>query len=197
VGVKSLRAVNRKENDDCSGLIRLAYAPQQVALEPERPVKGEGGVQGMYRRAKALGALRETAAPGHLVFFKETLDRNKDGKRNDGLTHIGIVESVEPDGTVVFIHRSRGGVKRGRMNLAQPGVRKDASGKVLNDYLRFADRITQQRLAGQLFAGYAQVDARWSEEAEAVAGGSSTGSSSGHRDMRLAAGRARSLRPVR
>jgi NlpC/P60 family len=168
VGLSSLRTVSSTTTDDCSGLVRLAFRTQRVALAPEEALPGEGGVAGMYRKALALGALTDTPRRGDLVFFRETYDRNRDRRRNDGLTHIGIVERVAPDGTVTFIHRSHGGVKRGRLNLAQPGVRRDARGRVLNDYLRVNDGLSDVRLAGELFAGFASVDARW-EQADLVA----------------------------
>ena len=43
---------------------------------------------------------------------------------------------VAPDGTVTFVHRAGGGVKRSKLNLHQPSLRRDAKGRVLNDYLR-------------------------------------------------------------
>ena len=73
--------------------------------------------------------------PGDLVFFDDTHDRNHDGRRNDPLTHVGIVVRTESDGTVVFAHRLDRGVVLGRMNLSDPGVRT-VGGRVVNDWLR-------------------------------------------------------------
>jgi hypothetical protein len=118
-------------------------------------------VTAIHRKASALGALHERPRPGDLVFFRETHDRNRDGKRNDGLTHIGVVERVGKDGTVTFVHRAGNGVKRAKLNLRNPDVRRDARGRVLNDWLRRPDGISEIRLTGQLVAGFATVDARW------------------------------------
>jgi hypothetical protein len=77
---------------------------------------------------------------------------------NDPLTHIGIVERQEPDGTVVFISRVAGAVERYRMNLALPHVHKSADGRILNDYLRrknVRDSDNTSYLTGQLFAQFA------------------------------------------
>lgn len=161
VGLPSLKRVSRTVNDDCSGLANLAYRKRNLSLLPERTLPGEGGVAAIYRKARILDALHAEPRPGDLVFFRETYDRNRDGRRNDGLTHIGVVERVDRDGTVTFVHRAGGGVKRSKLNLHQPSLRRDAKGRVLNDYLRRPERATHPRLAGELFAGFATVDGRW------------------------------------
>ncbi|WP_257453483.1 C40 family peptidase [Archangium lipolyticum] len=161
VGLSSLRRVSRSVNDDCSGLANLAYKKNGLSLMPERTLPGEGGVAAIYRKARNLGALRDQPRPGDLVFFRETYDRNRDGRRNDGLTHIGVVERVDRDGTVTFVHRAGGGVKRSKLHLSKPSLRRDARGRVLNDYLRRPEKTTRPRLAGELLAGFASVDHRW------------------------------------
>ncbi|XXF80437.1 NlpC/P60 family protein [Myxococcaceae bacterium GXIMD 01537] len=161
VGLPSLRTVSTTVNDDCSGLTRLAYWRVDLDLFPETTLPGESGVSAIHRKALTLKALREEPRPGDLVFFLETYDRNKDGRRNDGLTHIGVVERVDRDGTVTFVHRAGGGVKRGRLNLRSPDVRRDERGRVLNDYLRRPGGPPAPRLAGQLVAGFASVDEHW------------------------------------
>ncbi|MCE9670866.1 NlpC/P60 family protein [Myxococcus stipitatus] len=161
VGLGSLAKVSTSVNDDCSGLTQLAYRAPGLSLMPERTLPGENGVKAIYRKADALGSLRSAPTPGDLVFFRETVDRNKDGRRNDGLTHIGIVERVGADGTVTFVHRAGGGVKRGRLNLARPDARTDARGRVLNDWIRRRDKRHRGYLAGELVAGFASVDERW------------------------------------
>ena len=92
-------------------------------------------------------------------FFNEssTWDYNGDGFINDPLTHVGIVERQEPDGTVIFISRVAGAIERYRMNLALPQVHKTAEGRILNDYIRRKDIVDPPStgyLAGQLFAGF-------------------------------------------
>ncbi|OJT19637.1 hypothetical protein BO221_35330 [Archangium sp. Cb G35] len=161
VGLSSLRRVSHSVNDDCSGLANLAYRKRGLSLMPERTLPGENGVAAIYRKARSLGSLHKTPRPGDLVFFRETYDRNRDGRRNDGLTHIGVVERVDRDGTVTFVHRAGGGVKRAKLHLRQPALRRDAKGRVLNDYLRRPEKATYPRLAGELLAGFATVDQRW------------------------------------
>ncbi len=160
VGLSSLRKVSRKVPDDCSGLVRLAYLEAGLRLAPSEGLRGDNMTTALWRRVNRLGALRTGApAPGDLVFFHETYDRNRDGRRNDGLTHIGIVEEVLPNGTVVFIHRGDNGVKRSRLNLLDGTRHKDALGEVLNDWLRRGDRKHRAYLAGELLTGFAPPEA--------------------------------------
>jgi hypothetical protein len=161
VGLRSLTTVSTSVNDDCSGFTQLAYRKPGLSLMPERTLPGENGVKAIYRKASGLGTLRETPRPGDMVFFRDTHDRNKDGKLNDGLTHIGVVERVGDDGTVTFVHKASGQVKRGRFNLARPDARKDEKGRVLNDWLRRKDKRNRGYLAGELVAGFASVDESW------------------------------------
>ncbi|MFP2910164.1 CHAP domain-containing protein [Pyxidicoccus sp. 3LFB2] len=161
VGLRSLATVSTSVNDDCSGFTQLAYRKPGLNLMPEHTFPGENGVKAIYRKASALGTLRETPRPGDMVFFRDTHDRNRDGKLNDGLTHIGVVERVGEDGTVTFVHKASGLVKRGKFNLARPDVRKDEKGRVLNDWLRRKDKRNRGYFAGELVAGFASVDERW------------------------------------
>ncbi|HYO58047.1 NlpC/P60 family protein [Archangium sp.] len=141
--------------DDCSGLVRAAYQSVGIELLSHGTLPGENAVSAIHRRAQRSGALHHrTPRPGDLVFFRETYDRNRDGVRNDGMTHLGVIESVERDGTVVFVHRGSSGVKRSRMNLRFPEQRGQG-GRVLNDYIRRAEGGERARLASELFGGYA------------------------------------------
>jgi hypothetical protein len=95
--------------------------------------------------------------PGDLVFFHNTWDFNRDDRFNDPLTHVGVVEGVERDGTVVFVSRVSGGIERYRMNLRMPDTHRTSDGRVLNDYMRrkeFRDPEATQYLTGQLFAAF-------------------------------------------
>ncbi|MBX5480604.1 MAG: C40 family peptidase [Myxococcaceae bacterium] len=159
VGLKSLRQVSRRVPDDCSGLVRLAY--ERGGLDPMGVdgLHGDNAVTTMWRRAFRLKALKRSGPrPGDLIFFRDTWDRNGDGQRNDGLTHVATVEKVDRDGTVTFIHRSGQGVNRMRMNLHHRHQRTLA-GRTINDYLRRPDGTGGPRLTGELFAGYASVNA--------------------------------------
>jgi cell wall-associated NlpC family hydrolase len=151
-------AAQGKVPDDCSGLVRLAYHAVGIELLSQGSLPGENAVSAIYRRAQRSGALhKRNPSPGDVLFFRETYDRNRDGQRNDGLTHVGVIESVERDGTVVFVHRGGSGVKRSRMNLRFAEQHRSKGGLVLNDYIRRAEEGERARLASELFVGYASA----------------------------------------
>ena len=157
VGVASLSQVDTTLPDDCTGVVRLAYQSAGIEVMPRTGRKGDNGVTHIYQHARRLGAVHKgKPRPGDLVFFRETYDRNRDGRRNDGLTHVGVVERVEPNGTVFFVHRGSKGVARVRMNLRHPTThRARKAGDVVNDYLRAASRKQRAYTTGELFAGFA------------------------------------------
>lgn len=150
VGLSSLRNFKRVP-DDCTGVVLWAYAPFTQGLG--------GGVRDLYSAAQAQGAVkRDNPRPGDLVFFRETYDRNRDGVRNDGWTHVGVVASVAADGTVTFVHRGKKGVSRSRMNLSAPAEHRNARGQVLNDFLRPRSSKSRAYLTGELFGAFASAE---------------------------------------
>lgn len=156
VGVKSLRKLSRRLPDDCSGLIRWAYLQEEIDLARHADWRGDNAVAAFFRLAEEAGALDpSTPQPGDLVFFRETYDRNRDGKRNDGLTHVGVIDEVSDDGRITFVHRANSGVKRSVMTLARAEDHRDEAGTVLNDYLRAAGRGHRGKLTGELFVAFA------------------------------------------
>jgi cell wall-associated NlpC family hydrolase len=149
VGVKRLATVSREVPDDCTGLARLAYFAGGVDLMARGNRPGENGVSAIWRLAATSKATHfGTPSPGDLVFFVETYDRNRDGLRNDGRTHIGVVESVDAEGTVFFVHRTRQGVTRSWLNLAHRG-------RKWNPVLRPAEGELRAWDTAELFAGFA------------------------------------------
>jgi probable lipoprotein NlpC len=145
---------------DCSGLARGVYFAHGVDLfDGLRPANQTNGVRLIYRHVKRYGRLHHgpQVYPGDLVFFHNTWDFNGDGRLNDLLTHIGVVERVDHDGTVVFVSRVSGGIERYRMNLRYPDIHRTSDGRVLNDYLRrkhFRDHTETPYLTGELFASF-------------------------------------------
>ena len=158
VGKTQVRFAGKRFPDDCTGLVKGIFEQLGVDLLAEaRP--GDNGVLAIYRFAGAHGRVYEGGRPvaGDLVFFRETYDLNRDGRVNDGLTHVGLVESVQEDSTVWVIHRVNRGVVRYRMNLAHPLAKRDpGTGAQINDALRLPGR-GPEILTAQLFAGYATL----------------------------------------
>lgn len=159
VGKKQLQVDGQRFPNDCTGLIAAAYASSGLELLSSARAT-DNGVTAMYRFAQRHGRVYETGkpTPGDLVFFRETYDQNRDGRANDGLTHVGIVDEVEPDGTVTVIHRVSRGVVRYRMNLTHRTSRRDPrTGRAINDYLRAPGSGQKSVLTGQLFAAYGSL----------------------------------------
>ncbi|MCP3101706.1 CHAP domain-containing protein [Myxococcus sp. K15C18031901] len=159
VGKPQVSLGGRTYPGDCTGLIEGVYA--QAGVSFKGTVKpGDNGVTALYRFAQAHGRVYTDGrpVPGDLVFFRETYDQNRDGRRNDGLTHVGIVDDVDDQGTVTVIHRVRRGVVRYRMNLERPHLPRDPkTGEVLNDLLRSPGPQKDPVLTGQLFAAFGSV----------------------------------------
>ncbi|MDD5688132.1 MAG: CHAP domain-containing protein [Elusimicrobia bacterium] len=108
---------------DCSGFVRAAYTMAGITELEERisKISGASNVVRIWHVLKAQNRIyNKNVKPnkGDLVFFDNTYDRNGNGKVDDTLTHVGIVEKVDGKGTITFIHSS---TKRGVIfSLANP-----------------------------------------------------------------------------
>jgi hypothetical protein len=152
---------------DCTGFVEAVYQAEGIplrALMRRSAPEERTGVDAAWRTVSAYGTLLgrgEWPAPGDLVFWHDTYDRNGNGRADDGLTHIGIIQWVLDDGTVVFIHRGAKAVARGAMNPRRPGE-GTVDGQVVNSPIRKRDARLEgvPVLAGDLFAGYGRIDLR-------------------------------------
>jgi hypothetical protein len=161
IGARTIEVNGRRIAYDCAGVTRAIFLKHGIDLysgEPSDP--NANGVRLIHAHIRQQGTFHQgpVVHPGDLVFFNNTWDYNGDGKVNDPLTHIGIVERQEPDGTVVFISRVAGAVERYHMNLALPHVHETADGRIINDYLRrknVIDPANTGYLTGELFAQFA------------------------------------------
>ena len=145
---------------DCSGFVAAAHAGARVEL-------GESS-RGLYDLARDEGLLhrRRVPAVGDIAFFDNTYDRNRNRRRDDQLTHVAIVESVDQAGTITLVHKGSRGVVRMEMNLKHPSERRDADGRELNDYLRSSsDKDGGPVLSGQLWRAFASL---WALEPDGV-----------------------------
>ncbi|MFO0775808.1 MAG: hypothetical protein U0172_14195 [Nitrospiraceae bacterium] len=160
LGQRTIESEGRKVSYDCAGVTRAIFLQHGVDLYQSRLVtKQANGVRYIYQHVREFGHLHDgpVVSPGDLVFFDNTWDFNGDGMANDPLTHVGVVETIEHDGTVVFISRVAGAVERYRMNLAHPRRHRTDDGRVVNDYLRrkrAGDVEGTNYLSGELFAGF-------------------------------------------
>ena len=135
--------LGRRSRLDCSGYVLAAYAG--AGLTVELP-------PALNRSRALLVAGREVATPepGDLAFFRDTYDRNRNGKPDDGITHVALVEAVDGS-SLTLLHRGLRRVERLQMNLERPWDRD------LNDQLRVRrprDPGQTRYLAGELFVSF-------------------------------------------
>jgi hypothetical protein len=163
VGARTLASQGKRIAYDCAGVTRAIFLEHGIDLYRGAFNDPKGnGVRLIHNHVRQHGTLhRESNVnSGDLVFFDNTWDFNGDGKSNDPLTHVGVIERLEPDGTVIFISRVANAIERYRMNLDQPHVHKTAQGLVLNDYIRrkrSTDPENAARLTGELFSVYGNL----------------------------------------
>lgn len=151
VGSRELRVDGEAFRRDCSGLVEAATASAGCS------VRGSSAM--LFDQARERGVLhrRRVPAAGDVAFFDDTYDRNGNGRTDDPLSHVAIVESVDPDGTIHLVHIGSAGVVRIVMNLRHPEDRDDRDGKRINDYLRSPGRNDSprtRRLSGELWVAF-------------------------------------------
>jgi hypothetical protein len=165
-GKGPFEAGGQKFNADCTGYVEAVYqaegVPLRLLMQKAAP-REDSGVAAAWAAAGRYGRRwrgGDWPAPGDLVFFDDTWDRNGNGRRDDPFTHVGLVEWVDEAGTVTFLHRANAGVVRGHLTLQRPAEWKGAGGAELNAPLRV--RVSRDdrspALAGELFVGFGRIE---------------------------------------
>lgn len=136
---------------DCIGFVEAAYAAVDMDLT--------SSIAHLHAQAQVLGIFHRDPYPhpGDVVFFDNSYDKNRNGVRDDPLTHVAVVESVDADGTIQMIHLGgrRKPVTRKPMNLLHPDRTRSEDGKVWNGHLRSTqDRDGGPTLASALWVGF-------------------------------------------
>lgn len=139
IGAKRFTVSGRSYPSDCTGLVRAAYAFADIDLAARFGEYPGNGVRRLYRTLEDAELLYATRypAPADLVFWDGTYDVDGDGRGDDELTHVGLVLSAEPDGTIRYLHyHYRLGPVIERMNLTRPNDdSSDGDGRV-NAFMR-------------------------------------------------------------
>ncbi len=136
---------------DCSGFVLAAFAMSDVPLS--------GNTRSIFEQAQEQRTLHTgTPTVGELAFFDHTYDRNKNGKRDDELSHIAIVVDVQSDGTIQMVHLGGSGIVDLWMNLEHPSEYRSPTGKLWNSYLRVNRKgDTGPNLTGDLFRAFGNL----------------------------------------
>jgi hypothetical protein len=142
---------------------------QEGAAFVERSLRDSGlrfGTDGstralwQYLRVTHRTVSAARARQGDVVFF-DTRATDADPDCDDVTDHAGVVESVEPDGRIIFLEARAGQVRRSVVDPAHPTLRRTERGEIANSFLRakrVADPPNARYFAGQMLCGIARVD---------------------------------------
>jgi hypothetical protein len=145
---------------DCTGTVLAIYWYAGIDLAQDFPKLRGDGVSRVYQTLQRRDLLYTTAHPlsGDIIFWDDTYDEPGSAGRPNPLSHMGMVVSVDRDGTIAYVHyHIRRGITIDYMNLENPNVQnrmENGSLKVVNSPLRLAvpGRPHPPRwLAGQLY----------------------------------------------
>ena len=156
--------IGKKDGGDCSGFVTLINRQFSLNLFDEneldkfytaRGLKSEA----MFRLYESKNLISfENPEVGDLIFFKNTTKSTKNNKKAKIITHVGIVSSVEKDGTVGFTHHAKGKNAVDFMNLNDKNVRKNGK-KELNSFVATCKDKSASCLASNRFAGFGKTHA--------------------------------------
>jgi probable lipoprotein NlpC len=147
----SLQTRSGRRAMNCTGLVQACFDALGCGDRPR------GNTRTLHAWCVSTDRMVEVPAAGDLVFFDDTWDRDRDGQRNDPLTHVGVVVEAAPGGRVRFVHVGSRKLKDGHLDPARPGDKRDEDGGIVNSPLRVRRRRDPQGtryLAGQLLRGF-------------------------------------------
>jgi len=158
IGARRIDVNGERQRYDCSGFVCAAHKRAGVELN--------GNTASLYERARRQRLLHKRKLPmlGDVAFFDNTYDRNRNGKRDDKLSHVAIVERVDGDGTITLVHKGSKGIRRITMNLQRPHDKVDADGQKLNSVLGVHKKGSV--LAGELWCGFGSM---WAVDTDQMA----------------------------
>jgi hypothetical protein len=100
----------------------------------------------------------ERARAGDVLFF-DTRATDRDPDCDDATDHAGLVESVEPDGRIIFVETRGGQVRRSVVDPSHPALRRTERGDIANSFLRpkrVSDPPGARYFAGEMLCGIAR-----------------------------------------
>jgi len=100
------------------------------------------------------------ARPGDVLFF-DTRATDAEPDCDDVTDHAGVVESVEPDGRIIFVEARGGQIRRSAVDPAHPTLRRNERGEIANTFMRakrVADPSDARYFAGEMLCGVARAE---------------------------------------
>jgi len=164
VGMKKFPSINsQKYRGDCSGFIAFLFHLAGVNFLELYGI-GTNGVAAIWDGLQKKGFIIEInqLQIGDIIFFDNTYDMNKNNKWDDFLSHIGVVESIDQNNTITYLHYASKGVVRAKMNLQHPEIfnyTSNGNKYRYNDFLRAKGnkKSTSKYLSGSLYRGVARL----------------------------------------
>ncbi|MDA0712487.1 MAG: hypothetical protein O2897_00665 [bacterium] len=160
VGKHQATVGKKKYTADSAGTVLAIYDFFGVNLKPKKNNKNNDSVQNIYEATKEKGLIdKQSTEPLDLIFFDSTFDRNNNGKLDDHITHVGIVEQILPDDTIIFIHFLGASIIRSRMNLKNPSMQYNTQNKErINHLLRSSTQKEENLTSAELFFGFGRIN---------------------------------------
>ncbi|MGP1534188.1 MAG: NlpC/P60 family protein [Campylobacter sp.] len=157
--------VGKRDGGDCSGFVTLINKKFNRDFFDEKELDKFYTKRGL--KSEAMFKLYESKnliafddpQVGDLIFFNNTTRGTKNNKKAKIVTHVGIVSSVEKDGTVAFTHHTKGKNMVDFMNLNDKNTRKKGK-KELNSYVVSCKNKSTSCLASNRFSGFGKVGVR-------------------------------------
>ena len=164
IGLKEFPTINGyKYNGDCSGFIAFLFHAAGLNLL-KLYGQGDSGVSAIWDGLKQHNLIldHENLQEGDIIFFDNTYDKNRNLRWDDDFSHIGVVEFIDENQTITYLHYGSKGVARAKMNLAHPktySVTQSGKNVRYNDLLRNSRKkgINPKYLSGSLYRGAARI----------------------------------------
>jgi len=161
----ALKYLNKKDGRDCSGFVSLINSkngePYYKISELSNFFTNDYRSKAIYNVVKAGARITKKEIPqiADLIFFSDTLEKTKRNVGTTNITHVGIVTKIDEDGTIHFIHHSRGKNIMGAMNEKYPEVAK-LKDKNINTYMKKCDpkKPKQECLSPFFFTAYGGIE---------------------------------------
>ena len=151
---------------DCIGTVSAIFYGVNIDVQRDFRRYGGDGVSRLYQTLLAQGVLHRDPIPrpGDVIFWDDTWDANGDGNlSDDALTHAGVVISVDPDGTIHYVHEHIiKGVVVESMNLLHPRDPYDPRGRIINNAMAMNSGISRRNnpphwMSGDLWDSFGDI----------------------------------------
>lgn len=157
--------INKTTGKDCSDFVSIVnqelnniYFDEKELNFKVTTTKSEA-IYNLYEKQGKIST-QDLPSIGDLIFFRDTVKASK--KSNSQITHIGIVQNINNDNTIIFVHQLNGKVTQGYINLDNMDSH-NIDGKIVNSFIvRCPTKSTPNHkcLSSKFLAGYGKVNSK-------------------------------------